>query len=396
MAALPGIRTRAVALAGGATPAPTPTAEPAPAPAPVPVAASPDGLQVTASGTASTGSTVGITVQGGAGGAAVEVWFARRGDPTFSRRREARLGTDGTFRTSFVANDEYTFFAVSGTTTSRRATTRVDVLPPLLVPAAPRVVVTAPQVVEAGDGVAVSVSGTPGAVVELWFRRRGSQVWSRLREGRFDTSGRWWTTYVGVDDHDYWASSGGLSSADATTLAMPVVRGPRSAALGSRVELTGRARPGDSVVVESRRRGTPDFVRTMLTADSSGIFRTFYAADDEYEYRPLADSRVGALRRTTVSPTVSGVAAALRNSVVALAGTARPGARVEVLFRRDSGPSLTVGGRRARSLPTFRVGRVLTAGPDGAWSTSFAPAVQHSWYARSDGNATPVRTTSVR
>ena len=39
---------------------------------------------------------------------------------------------------------------------------------------------------------------------------------------------------------------------------------------------------------------------------------------------------------------------------------------------------------------------VLTAGADGRWSTSFAPTVQHHWYARSDGNATPVRATTVR
>jgi hypothetical protein len=67
-----------------------------------------------------------------------------------------------------------------------------------------------------------------------------------------------------------------------------------------------------------------------------------------------------------------------------------------VLFRRDGAPSLAVGGRRDRGLPTFRLGRTVTAGMDGRWSTSFAPSVQHAWYAWSDGNASPVRITAVR
>jgi hypothetical protein len=232
--------------------------------------------------------------------------------------------------------------------------------------------------------------------VELWFRRRGSETWSRLRAGRFDAAGRWTASYAGVDDHEYWASSGTTGSADTATLAMPVVTGPSSAALGSTVQLAGRARPGDSVVVESRRRGAGSFTtRTTLTADRLGTFSTSYAADDEYEYRPLAATRVGAVRRTTVAPTVAGAAAVRRGALVTLTGTARPGAAVEVLFRRE-GPSTTVGGRRDRDLPTFRVGRTVTAGLDGRWTTSFAPTTPHAWYARSDGNASPVRRTAVR
>ena len=148
-------------------------------------------------------------------------------------------------------------------------------------------------------------------------------------------------------------------------------------------------------MVVERRRGSGAFTRTTLTADRFGAFRTSYAADDEYEYRPLAASRLGTLRRTTVSPTVAGAAAVRRGTPVVLSGTARPGARVEVLFRRD-GVALTVGGRRDRDLPTFRVGRTVTAGPDGRWSTAFAPSVPHDWYARSDGNASAVRSTAVR
>ncbi len=355
----------------------------------------PNGLDVTAPAGVEPGRTVEVVVQGEPG-QEVEVWFARRGEGAYTRRRAAELAPDGTFRTSFVANDEYSYFAVSGGRTSKRVRTRLSTLPAQVAPAAPRLTVSAPKAVEAGSSVAVTVSGPAGAPVELWFRRRGSETWSRLREGRFDGAGRWSTSYVGVDDHEYWASSGGAGSPDTATLTIPVVVGPPSAPLGTKVQLAGHARPGDSVVVESRRRGAAAFTRTTLTADRFGTFSTSYAADDEYEYRPLAASRVGTLRRTTVAPTVAGAAAVRRGTPVALSGTARPGAAVEVLFRRDSGPSLTVGGRRDRDLPTFRVGRTVTAGSDGRWTTSFAPTSPHSWYARSDGNASPVRATAVR
>ena len=355
----------------------------------------PNGLDVTAPAGVDPGRTVEVVVQGEPG-QEVEVWFARRGEGAYTRRRQAELAEDGTFRTTFVANDEYSYFAVSGNRTSKRVRTRISTLPPLVAAPAPKLTVSAPKAVEAGSEVAVSVAGPAGAPVELWFRRRGAETWSRLREGRFDGDGRWTTTYAGVDDHEYWASSAGAGSPDTATLTMPVVVGPASAALGTKVQLAGRARPGDSVIVESRRRGAAAFGRTTLTADRFGAFSTSYAADDEYEYRPLAASRVGALRRTTVAPTVAGAEAVRRGSTVTLAGTARPGAKVEVLFRRDGEPSLTVGGRRDRDLPTFRVGRTVTANADGRWVTSFAPTSAHAWYARSDGNASVVRSTSVR
>lgn len=355
----------------------------------------PNGLDVTAPAGIEPGRTVEVVVQGQPG-QQVEVWFARRGEGFYTRRRAAELAPDGTFRTSFVAHDEYSYFAVSGNRTSKRVRTRLTALPALVTAAAPRLTVSAPKAVEAGRDVTVDVDGPAGAPVELWFRRRGAETWSRLREGRFDGAGRWSTTYAAVDDHEYWASSAGAGSADTATLAMPVVTGPRSTALGARVQLAGRARPGDSVVVEARRRGTSAFGRTTLTADRFGAFSTSYAADDEYEYRPVAASRVGSLRRTTVAPTAAGTATVRRGTTVTLAGTARPGARVEVLFRRDGVPSLMVGGRHDRDLPTFRVGRTVTAGVDGRWATSFAPTAPHAWYARSDGNASPVRTTAVR
>jgi hypothetical protein len=350
---------------------------------------------VLAPASVSTGSTVPLTVAGGAGGAPVEVWFSRRGDTASSRRREGRFAADGTFRTSYVANDVYTVFAVSGARASARVVTSVSSLPSLVRPPAPRLRVTAPATADAGSAVPVTVTGQPGAPVDLWLRQRRSTGWSRLASGRLDAAGRWTTSHPGADDVEHWASSQGLSSPDGGTLATPVLRAPASAALGTRVELTGRARPGDEVVVESRRRGSPTVTRTTLLADAAGAFRTGYAADDEYEHRVVAAGRTGALQRTTVAPTALGAPAARPGTPVLVRGTARPGAEVSLLVSPGT-PSVAVAGRRPRAVTPYAVGRTVTAGPDGSWSASWTPTASTRWYARSDGNASPLQSTSVR
>jgi len=406
MTALPGIRRRAAALVAGMPPAPAPPVPdeavvpiptvPVPVPpAPPPVTASPDGLTVLAPVSVGTGTTVPLTVAGGAGGAPVEVWFSRRGDTASSRRREGRFAADGTFRTSYVANDVYTVFAVSGPRASARVVTSVSALPALVKAPAPRLRVTAPATADAGSAVPVTVTGPAGAPVDLWLRQRRSTGWTRLATGRLDATGRWTTSYPGTDDAEHWASSQGLSSPDGVTLATPVLRAPASAALGARVELTGRARPGDEVVVESRRRGSAAVTRTTLLADAAGAFRTGYAADDEYEHRAVAASRTGALQRTTVAPTAVGAAAARPGTPVLVRGTARPGAEVQLLVSRGT-PSVAVGGRKPREVTPYTVGRTVTAGPDGSWSTSWTPGATSRWYAWSDGNASPLQSTSVR
>jgi len=418
MTALPGIRSRAAALAAGmppavarpvpdeavlplpappAAPAPSAPAPPAPAPpAPAPPApASPDGISVLAPTSVRTGTTVPLTVAGGAVGAPVEVWFSRRGEHTSSRRRTGHFAGDGTFRTSYLANDVYTVFAVSGARASARVTTSVGALPAMVRASAPRLRVIAPALADAGSSVPVTVTGTPGAPVDLWLRKRRSTGWTRLAIGRLNTAGRWPTSYLGDDDVEYWASSQGLSSPDGGTLVTPVVRGPASAALGARVQLTGRARPGDEVLVESRRRGSAVFTRTALVADSTGAFRTGYAADDEYDYRVVAANRLSALQRTTVAPTALSAPLSRPGTPVVLRGTARPGAEVQVLFSPGA-PSVAVAGRRPRAVTPYSVGRVATAGSDGRWSTTWTPRTTSRWYARADGNASPMQSTAVR
>lgn len=219
MTALPGIRARAAGLVAGMPPvtaAPVPDEEVVPVPKPVTppvlppaVPPSPDGLTVLAPLSVATGASVPLTISGGAGGAAVEVWFSRRGDLTSSRRREGRFAADGTFRTATSRNDVYTVFAVSGARTSGRATTSVGALPPLVRAAPPSAAGHRPGCRgrrQLGPRHGQRSGGSP---VDLWLRKRGRAGWSRLAAGRLDTSGRWLTRYLGDDDVDYWASSQG-------------------------------------------------------------------------------------------------------------------------------------------------------------------------------------------
>jgi hypothetical protein len=241
--------------------------------------------------------------------------------------------------------------------------------------------------------VPVSVAGRARAAVELWTRARGAAVWSRLRTGTFGADGRWATTVPGRDDVEVWASSGGTTSAELTTLAVPSLAPAASAPIGARVVLTGRARPGDAVVVESRRRRTGTVLRQSVRAAADGAFRAAFSVDDEYEHRALAGTRAGAVLRTTVTPTATAAAAARRGSSLALSGTARPGAAVELHLRQEDGPRSVVAGRTARELPLFRVGRTVTADATGRWQTAVPLTGRLSWFARADGLDTPVRAT---
>ena len=353
------------------------------------VGAVPNGLHVYAPVSTPVGRSVPLVVQG-TPGAPVELWFSRRGEVVFDRRRSSVLGPDGTYRTSYVAADDMRYLAVSGTRSSTRGITRVtSVVADPRPPAPVRVVLSVPASSGAGTAVPVVVTGSPGAAVTLWAKRRGATTSTRIREAVLSSTGRYTTTYAGVDDHELWATAGGISSVDVANVVVPVLAGPASAVLGTRVSLAGRARPGDTVVLETRRRGTTTVSRTMLTADGGGVFGSSFGVNDEYSHRALVGARIGASSRTTVAPTATGPASAPLGSRVALAGTARPGAIVEVWFRNDGE---TVRGA-VRALPVFRLGRTLTATSTGRWSTSFLLPTAQTWFAVADGNPTARRRT---
>ncbi|MCW2665722.1 MAG: repeat protein, partial [Frankiales bacterium] len=348
------------------------------------VGAVPHGLHVTTPRDADGGTSVPVVVQG-VPGSSVELWFARADGP-FTRRREGVLAADGTFRTSWTATDEHTVYAVSRNRTSTRVTTRVSGSVPYT-PASsattPPVQVTAPAGVDAGQAVEVTATGPAGAPVRLWFKPRGEAVFTQRRAGVFDASGVYRTTYVGLDDQELYATTGGSASADVGSITRPVLTAPGSGRLGRTVTITGRARPGDAVVVEQRRRNGAVTSRTAR-AGGSGAFTLAVPLLDESQFRPSVGSRTGSVWSTTkVAPTVAGPARAGRGSTVTLTGTARPGALVEVLFR-------------ARGAAAFTVRRRLAADPAGRFVTTASLGTAHRYYARADGLASAQQITDVR
>ena len=351
-------------------------------------------LDLVAPETVAAGRTVTLAVQG-TPRAKVDVWFSREGERSFTRRREGVLGSDGMYRTSFVAGVDHVFFATSGGRSSARRTTRTTGAPTTPAAAPPALGLSAPSTVPAGAEVPVTVRGRARAAVELWTRPRGAAVWSRLRTGAFGADGRWTTSYSGRDDVEVWAASGGTTSAEVATLAVPALAQAPSAPLGARVVLSGRARPGDAVVVESRRRRTGAVLRQTVRAAADGAFRAAFAVDDEYEHRARTGSRVGAPLRTTVTPTATGAATARRGTSLTLSGTARPGATVQLLLRQEGTPRFGVAGRTPRDLPIFRVGRTVKADATGRWRTAVPVRGRVSWFARADGLASPVRRTAA-
>jgi hypothetical protein len=149
------------------------------------------------------------------------------------------------------------------------------------------------------------------------------------------------------------------------------------------------------VVVEHRRRLTGAVVRQRVRAAADGAFRAAFVVDDEVTHRASTGTRVGAPLRTSVTPTANGAATARRGTSLALSGTARPGAAVELLLRPDEAPRFGVAGRTPRELPIFRVGRTVTADASGRWRTAVPVSGRVSWFARADGLASTLRVTAA-
>ncbi|MCW2605875.1 MAG: cspA, partial [Frankiales bacterium] len=344
----------------------------------------PNGLHVTVPATGAGGVEVPVVVQG-TPGLPVELWFSRAGGP-FTRRREGVLAADGTYRTSWASQDAHTLYAVAGGRTSTRVTTQIPGSVPYT-PAAndagPSLVASVPAGVDAGAPVALTVTGRPGAAVAVWFKPRGEAVFTRRRTGVLDAEGTYRSTFTGADDQELFATTGGTASADAGTVVRPVLAAPGKAPLGT-VVLTGRARPGDAVVVEQRRRASGSVVRLTATATSSGAFRLTAPFGDESDFRPSVGARHGLAWTTTkVSPVLVAPATSGRGSTLRLSGTARPGAVVEVLVR-------------AQGATAFVVARTLRADAAGRFATTAVLGVSHRAYARADGLASGQRIITVR
>ncbi|GAC1439859.1 MAG: hypothetical protein NVSMB55_02550 [Mycobacteriales bacterium] len=128
------------------------------------------------------GSAVGITGTAPAG-ATVAIYFHRAGENGFFQRRTLQADSAGRFSTSYLATDDYRYYAKVGSTTSEGVLTQ----------AGP--VVGGPAVRTAASSSVVTIAGhaSPGTTVYLHFHRAGTPAgdYSVVRGVLASRAGTW-------------------------------------------------------------------------------------------------------------------------------------------------------------------------------------------------------------
>ncbi len=145
------------------------------------------------SGPESVAAGTSVPVSGAApAGTVVRIYFKRRGStetspgaqPGFTLQRELPVGEDGTFVTSFVANDDHRYYAQVGEQLSE----------PVLTQVRPTFTTPATVVVRRGASVTIGGRGLPGTRLTLRFTR-GTSV-DVVRYVTVGGDGRWSRTQV--------------------------------------------------------------------------------------------------------------------------------------------------------------------------------------------------------
>lgn len=159
----------------------------------------------------------------------------------------------------------------------------VDVLtapgPP---PACDRLSLTGPSRVAAGAEVPLVGSGaTPGAEVQVLFRRRGATQFEVRRTLVADAQGAFRTRFAATDDHRWAAASRGCLTPAGLTQAAPVVTGPAVVPRGSTITLRVLAAQGVRTYVFFRGAGEPFSARRLLTGPGTV---TYTATRDQRYY----------------------------------------------------------------------------------------------------------------
>jgi hypothetical protein len=127
--------------------------------------------------------------------AAVHVWFRERGSSQFVVRRQLTASSDGSFTTSYVANDDYRWFATSGDCTTPGDLTQVTSW------------LDGPPFASRGSVVPIAVHGPANASAAVYLRAPGGEF--RLaRTGRLDRTGTYRTSYAARTDERYYAVTG--------------------------------------------------------------------------------------------------------------------------------------------------------------------------------------------
>ncbi|MDQ1634565.1 MAG: large repetitive protein, partial [Frankiaceae bacterium] len=143
------------------------------------------GATVTVSGTAPSGSTVGI-------------WFRASNETAFSQRRTLRASPTGTWSTTYVAATDERIFATAGSATSAAA----------LVQVAPTIAGAAARSIPRGSTTTLAGTASPGSTVTLHIHRAGTAVtdYSTLLTTTVPANGAWSKAYKPSVDCRFYAT----------------------------------------------------------------------------------------------------------------------------------------------------------------------------------------------
>jgi hypothetical protein len=125
----------------------------------------------------------------------VQVWFRQRGATEFGLRRQLTAADDGTFSTTFNANDDYRWYATSGNCTTAPGLTQVTSW------------TNGPRYAARGSVVTIDVHGPAGASVAVYMRESGG-TFRLARTGRLSAAATFRTSYVARTDERYYAVTG--------------------------------------------------------------------------------------------------------------------------------------------------------------------------------------------
>jgi hypothetical protein len=150
------------------------------------------------------GSTVGISGTAPVG-STVEIWFHKRTPrgytQLYTKRRSLTVGADGTFSTSYVANDDYRYFAQVGTAKSATDLTQIPV----------HIDGPATRMSTRYGGYHLTGLAIPYTVVKLHLHAKGTPAndYSITRPVSVQANGKWSFAIASDTDYRLFGISGG-------------------------------------------------------------------------------------------------------------------------------------------------------------------------------------------
>jgi sugar lactone lactonase YvrE len=187
------VQIRAVNVQGGGTSSDPVSVSPV---APVP----PTTVKINGPAAQVVGAGSTVTIAGTApAGSSVKIYFHERGQTGYVLRRTLIASKSGTFNTSYVANDDYRYYAQVGSTVSDSVLTQ----------AAPTVAGPLSQVVKKNSTVVLKGTGVAGSTVRVHFHQAGTAAndFNIVRDVVVAANGTWTRSYVASVDYRFFVSS---------------------------------------------------------------------------------------------------------------------------------------------------------------------------------------------